>query len=264
MRRRLPLIVGGSLAALAAAAVVVYFVRRPRALGLEHSRVVLVAGDATADGSRPHAKDVVLPGAELATGRGAECVSIRASRVCIGAGAQLTLTNVVEGSVAIELKRGTAIVTAVSEPVRVTLKTAALTVHGGTVAIEETESPVATVRALDGTAKLEPAGKPAVDVASGSAVSAHDGKAKPAAADLDREERAVASLAGKWQGSAGGVVAVKGQRARVEVDGAVAGTAPAEVLVDEGQHVLVLREGSRELHRETLTIERGQRVERSE
>jgi hypothetical protein len=80
--------------------------------------------------------------------------------------------------------------------------------------------------------------------------------------DAEREELAIARLARRWQGSAGGVISVKDVSGRVLVDDVSVGASPASVLLDEGEHTLVVRDGAREIRHETLVVKPGARLER--
>jgi hypothetical protein len=142
----------------------------------------------------------------------------------------------------------------------VTLPAGALGVRSATVAVEP-DAAGATVRALDGSAQVEPAGKPPFTVAAPDAVGL-DGKKRPPVPALEHEERDVLKLASRWQGSAGGILDVEATHGRVEVDGADVGAAPAALLLDEGQHTLVLKDGAREITRETVELRAGQKVVR--
>ena len=258
-RRRLLFIGAGSLTAVVAA-LVAYRLTRPPALGLERSRVVVACGDSNVGDTHARAKDVVPAGGSVRTGRGSACVSVRASRVCLGANTEVVLGDSGQGGATVDVKRGTVVVAAVEQPVRVTVPSGAFTVTGGTVAVEDADGKDPVVRALDGSASVEPTGKPPVVLAAPDAIGMRDAKKRPSSQAAENEERAVTTIARRWQGTAGAVVTYKSPRGRVEIDGALVGIAPAEVLLDEGQHVLVVRDGPQEVLRETLQLKAGQHV----
>jgi hypothetical protein len=268
--RKLQLGIGAGVAVAGVAGGVAYWVHVP-ALGLDQARVVVASGEVGLSDVRAlgdahaRAKDVVAPGSTLKTGRGSACVSLRSSRVCIGANAEVVVVDVPDkagGNVTVDAKHGTLVVVSVAEPVRVTLPAGSVTVKGGTVAIEGADGGDPVVRALDGSATLEPSGQPPVVLAAPDTTGLRDSRKRAPSPEAEKEERGVATTARHWQGSAGAVVAVKGTRGRVEIDGSAAGVVPLEVLLDEGDHVLVVRDGADERIRETLHLKAGQRVER--
>jgi hypothetical protein len=255
--------VAGGGALVVAGGVAWWLLSGPPKLGLEHPRVVIEAGEARVDEARARAAQVVATGATLHTGRGNVCFSIRASRVCAGANADVRLAELSPTSATLEAKRGTLIVSSAGDDLRVTLPTGTVAVKSSTVAIEADMSaggPV--VRALDGSAQLEPAGGAPAILAAPDAIGMKDGKKRPPAPALEQEERGVVKLAARWQGSAGAVIDIEEAHGRVEVDGADVGIAPAALLLDEGKHTLVIHEGMREVSRESLELKAGQKLVR--
>jgi hypothetical protein len=261
--RRLYLGVGGAVAGVAVVGgLLAWRLSGPPRLGLERPRIVLVAGDAHVDEARGRPAQVLAPGATVHTSHGSACFSIRASRVCLGANGEVRLAELGAASAVLESKRGTLVVSSAGDELRVTLRAGAVTVRSATVAIEADVGSGSIVRALEGSANVEVTGKPAFVVATPDAVSLADGKKRPPAPTLEHEERDVAKLAGRWQGSAGGVLSIDDTRGRVEVDGAEVGLSPAGLLLDEGKHTLVVRDGSREVTHETVDLGAGQKVVR--
>jgi hypothetical protein len=246
--------------AAAVAATAAWLLTRPRRLGLERPRVVLVAGEAWVDEARAKAAQPFAAGATVHTGRGSTCFSLHASRACLGAGGEVRLAELGTTSAALEHKRGALVLAAAGDELRVKLASGSVTVRDGIVAVE-LEGP-AVVRAIEGSAEVEVGGRPAVVVATPDALSLMDGRKRPPAAALEREERDVARLARRWQGSAGSVLEVDQVHGRVEVDGADVGLTPAGVLLDEGSHTLVVRDGVREVTRETIELRAGQKLVR--
>lgn len=262
MQRRHAVIAGGG-AVVVAGGVAVWLLSGPPKLGLERSRIVVAAGEARVDEVRARAAQLVPTGTTLHTGRGSVCFSVHASRVCAGANAEVRLAELGPSSATLDAKHGTLIVSSAGDDLRVTLPNGTVTVKSSTVAIEADMSgggPV--VRALDGSAQVEPSGGTPVTVAAPDAIGMKDGKKRPPAPPIEQEERAVVKLAARWQGSAGAVIDVQESHGRVEVDGAEVGMAPAGLLLDEGKHTLVIREGMREVTRETLDLKAGQKLVR--
>lgn len=258
-RRTMVLAAGGGAVALAVAA---WWFLVPGRLGLERPRVVVVTGDGRIDDVRAKVAQTLAVGATVRAGYGSVCFSLHESRVCVGANSEAHLVDLGKTTATIEAKRGTILVVSSTDDVRVNLpSTGSVDVHGGTVAIEGAGTdPV--VRALDGSATVEATGRSAVVVAAPTAVSVRDGAKRPSVPPLEGEERAIAQLAHRWQGSAGATIEVDGMRGRVEVDGTDVGAAPAAVLLDEGEHTLEVREGAREGTKEILTLKGGQKVVR--
>jgi hypothetical protein len=260
--RRLHLGIAG--VALAAAGVLGWWFFTPRSLGLDKSRVVLVTGEAMVDDHRAHVTDVLAPGVTLKTGPfGGLCFSIHAARVCLGSNSEARLTDVGKSAGGVEAKRGALVISADTDDIHVTSADGAFDVHGATVAIEESTGD-ALARSLAGSVNVQVPGHPAVALASPAAVGLRDGVPRRPSPALEREELNVTKVALRWQGSAGGTLEVGGMRGRVEIDGDDLGRAPASVLLDEGEHTLVVHEGVREILRETLHIRGGQKVIRGE
>jgi hypothetical protein len=262
--RRKPLVVGGALAAVAVAALVAWRLSGPPKLGLERSRVVVAAGEAHLDDGRAEPAQVVPLGAVLYTGRGSVCFSVHASRVCAGTTAEIKLAELGPSSAEIEVKRGTVIVQTAGDELRLTFPSGSVTAErSALLAVEEALAGTGpTVRMLDGSARIERKNQPAVTVTAPDAVGQTDGKKRPPAATLEREARSIAKLAAQWQGSAGGVISVREARGRVEIDGADVGLAPASVLLNEGRHTLLVRDGGRERINETVQLRAGETIVR--
>jgi hypothetical protein len=260
--RRLHLGIAGGLAVVALGGLGVWLVMRPTKLGLERPRVVLVSGEVTVDGARARPAQALSTGATIQTGHGNACFSVHASRVCVGANADLVLAELGATSATIEARRGTVIVESVGDAVHLTLPTGTVTAHVATVAVEDIGGPGTTVRALDGSVPVNSNGQAETLLAAPGAVSFRDGKRRPAAETLEAEERSIVQLASSWQGTAGAVIQVDGLRGRVEVDGTAVGLAPAAILVAEGSHTLIVRDSAREVTHETLKLNAGQTVVR--
>jgi hypothetical protein len=260
--RRLHLGIAGGLAVAAIGGLVAWRLTRAPPLGLERSRVVLASGDMTVDGARAVPTQLLAVGSTVRTGHGGACFSVHGSRVCVGASSEVVLVELGEASATVQANRGTVIVASVRDDVHVTLPTGTVIARAATVAIEEIGVPGTTVRALDGNVPLKWSGQPDVQLAAPDAIAAKDGKKRPRAPALETEERSVVTLAGSWQGTAGAVIEVDGLHGRVEVDGADLGLAPAAVLVAEGSHTLVVRDGGRETTHETMKRSAGQKVVR--
>jgi hypothetical protein len=237
---------------------------RPSNLGLERPRLVLLAGEVTLDGARARAAQPFDVGATLRTGHGSACFSVRAARVCMGANAEAVLAQLDGTSATVHAERGAFVAFSADDDLRVALPlgAGAVVVQGATMALEDLGSADATVRALDGSVTVQAAGQPDLRITAPEAVGQRDGKKRPRAATLEAEERAVVQLARSWQGTAGAIIDVDGLHGRVEVDGAQVGLAPASVLVEEGTHTLVIRDGARETTHEALKLSAGQRVVR--
>lgn len=260
MARPVPIAAAAAAAALAMAGGAAWWVVRPKPLGLETPRVVVATGDAAVGDKRARAAEAFASGSTVKTGRGTACVSLRASRVCVGANSEVTLGD------PIEARRGTILAAPAGDEIRVRVPSGVVAARSGAFAIEDVDGRDPIVRALEGGTTLQPTGKDArvltaPDVAGIKDESPATSK-RPAAPDVEREEAGVLALARRWQGSAGAVVTVGDLRPRVEVDGVTVGLGPASVLLDEGDHVLVLREGLRETSREALRLKAGSRVER--
>jgi hypothetical protein len=262
MRRR-RVAIAGIVAGVVALGAIAWLLSSPPKLGLERPRVVIAAGEARLDDGRAQPAEIVAVGTTIRTGRGSVCFSVRASRVCVGANAEVRLAEVGQASATLEVKRGTVILASKGDDLTAAFPGGSVGVHLATAAIEADMSGGGpTVRALDGSAQVEPKGKPPVTVAATDAVGMGDGRKRPPAPGLEHEEREVARLAGRWQGSAGGILDVEEAHARVEVDGADVGLGPAGLLLDEGTHTLVVRDGAREITRETVELRAGHKLVR--
>jgi hypothetical protein len=260
MRRRAVKIGAGVAAVAVAGGLLVWWLKRPARLGLEQPRVVLVAGEAKVDEARARTAMPFASGATVHTARGSACFSLHAARACLGANGEVRLAELGAASAVLEHKRGALVLATSGEELRVKLASGTITVRDGVVAVELEGYPA--VRALEGSAEVEAGGRSPAVVAAPDAVNIVDGKKGLAAPALEREERDVARLARRWQGSAGAVLQVDDLHGRVEVDGADVGPAPASVLLDEGSHTLVVRDGAREVTRETIELRAGQKVVR--
>jgi hypothetical protein len=258
-RRTMVLAGGGAAVALALAA---WWFLVPGRLGTTRPRIVVLSGEARVDDVRAKVMQTLPVGATVRAGYGSACFSLHESRVCVGANSEAHLVDLGEASATIEAKRGTIVVVSSTDDVRVNLPSSgSVDVHGGTVSIEGASSdPV--LRALDGSATVEATGRDAVVVAAPTAIGLRDGSKRAPMPTLEGEERAIAQLAHRWQGSAGATIEVNGLRGRVAVDGVDVGSAPAAVLLDEGEHTLEVREGAREGTKEILTLRGGQKVVR--
>jgi hypothetical protein len=261
--RRTRALAAGAAAAFAIAAAGGFWLARPPALGLESPRLVVVSGDASVDEGRARIAQAFAAGAIVHTGHGNACFSVHASRVCVGANGEVRLAELSPGGAALEARRGTVIVTSAGDDLRVTFPGAALSVRAATIALEDAGGADPLLRVLDGSARLDAGvgpsrGAPAV-VSSPDSVGTRDGKKRAPSPAVEREERGIAALAKRWQGTAGAVVSVSDLHGRVEIDGAEAGPAPASALLDEGEHVLVIRDAGREIVREALKLAAGQR-----
>jgi hypothetical protein len=262
-RRRLYLgILGAAVLAAALGGVIAWKLSRPRRLGLEQARVVLAAGQATADGARVRAAQALPVGATLGTERGSVCISIHGSRVCMGANSTATLEALGDASATLKASRGTLIVESTRDVLSIVTPGATVRVAAATAAIEEIGSPRSTLRVLDGNVTLRSGGRPDLVFTSPDAVDPADGSKRHPAPDLEREERSVTQLATEWQGTAGAVVDIEDAHGRVELDGAYVGIPPATVLVSEGDHALVVRDTAREITHETLRLAAGQTLVR--
>jgi hypothetical protein len=263
--RPLHLAIGGAAAVAALGGIIAWRVLTPSKLGLDRPRLVIVSGDASVDGQHARAALPFNTGATVHTGHGSACFSVHASRVCIGANGEVKLTELAPdgGGGTLEVHKGTLVIAAASgEELHLVLNgLGTLTVRGATVALEDTASDP-TVRALDNSATIEVNGRPAVVVAAPDSVGFRDGRKRAPIAPLEKEERSVVQLSRRWQGSAGAVVSYFGLHGRVEVDDTDIGGAPAAVLLDEGPHTLVVRDGNKEVVSEKLTLKAGQKIER--
>jgi len=261
--RRLHLGIAGGLAGVAAiGGLLAWWLLRTPPLGLERSRVILASGEVTVDGARGVPMQLLAVGSTVHTGHGSACFSVHGSRVCVGANTEVVLAELGEASATLQASRGTVVVASARDDVHVTLPTGTAIARAATMAIEDIGGPGTTVRALEGSVPVKSSGQPDVALAAPDAILAKDGKKRPRAPALEAEERAVVVLAGSWQGTAGAVLEVDGPHGRVEVDGADIGPAPAAVLVAEGSHTLIVREGGRETMHETLKLGAGQKVVR--
>ena len=234
----------------------------PGRLGLTQPRFVIVSGDARVDDVRAKVAQTLAVGATVRTGYGSACFSLHESRVCVGAQSEAHLADLGKTSAIVEAKRGTVVVVSGTDDVHVSIPTAGgVDVHGATVSVESAGADT-VVRALDGSVTVEASGRPDAVVAAPTAMSLRDGSKRPSNPTLEGEERAVAQLAHRWQGSAGATIEVNGMRGRVSIDGTDVGTTPAAVLLDEGEHTLEVHETAREGTKETLTLRSGQKVVR--
>jgi hypothetical protein len=248
---------------VASAAAAAWWFFTPRALGLDRPRVVLVAVGATADGRHLQVSDVLTPGRTLRTGEFAGmCFSVHASRVCLGSSSEARLASADAHVATIEATHGVIVVSARGDDVvRVTTPDGAAVVRGATASVELTATD-SVVRSLDGSLDVEPNGRPPGAIASPAAVGLRDGASRPPTPNLAREELGVATVALRWQGSAGAVVVLGGPYGRAKVDGTDIGRLPASVLLDEGEHTLVVSNGVRETVHETVRLRGGERVAR--
>lgn len=261
--RRLHLGIAGGLAGVAAiGGLLAWWLTRPAPLGLERSRVVVASGDVTVDGARVVPMQLLAVGSTVHTGHGGACFSVHGSRVCVGANANVVLTELGEASATLQASHGTVVVASTRDDLHVNLPTGSVTARAATVAIEDIGGPGTTVRALDGSVPVKSNGQADVVLAASEAISLRDGRKRPRAPAVEIEERSVVVLAGSWQGTAGAVIQIDGLHGRVEVDGADVGLAPAAVLVSEGSHTLIMRDGGHETAHETLKLNAGQKVVR--
>ena len=259
MQRRTLVGIAGGAVVLAVAA---WWLLVPGRLGLVQPRVVIVSADARIDDARAKVSQTLPVGATVRTGYGSACFSLHESRVCVGAQSEAHLADLGKNTAIVEAKRGTVVVIAGTDSVHVSIPNAGgVDVHGATVSIEGAGSdPV--VRALDGSVTVQASGRPDSVVAAPTAISLRDGSKRPSVPAVEGEERGIAQLAHRWQGSAGGTIEVNGLHGRVLVDGTDVGTTPAAVLLDEGDHTLEVREGAHEGKKETLSLHGGQKVVR--
>jgi hypothetical protein len=261
--RRLHLGIAGGLAGVAAiGGLLAWWLIRAPPLGLERSRVVVASGEMTVDGARAVPMQVLAVGSTIRTGHGAGCFSVHGSRVCIGANTEVVLAELGEASATVHANRGTVIVASERDDVHVTLPTGTVIARVATAAIEEIGAAGISVRALDGSVPVTSNGQADVVLAAPDAIFLKDGRKRPRAPPLETEERSIVTLAGSWQGSAGAVIEVDGLRGRIELDGADMGLTPGAILVAEGSHTLVVRDGGRETTHETLKLKAGQKVVR--
>jgi len=236
----------------------------PSKLGLAQPRVVLVSGDASVDADHARAALPFAKGATLHTGHGSLCFSIRASRLCMGANAEVRVTELgADGGGTVEIHRGAIVIAAASgEEIHAQLGGAGtVVVRGATIALEDTSGDP-LLRALASSATFQVDGRPSAVVAAPDCVAMRDGRKRPSVPELEKEERSVVTLARRWQGSAGAVIAYKGLHGRVDVDGVDVGVAPVSVLLDEGEHTLVVKDAGKETIDEKLTLKAGQKIER--
>lgn len=258
-RRTMVFAIGGGAAALALAA---WWFLVPGRLGLAQPRLVIVSGDARVDDARAKVAQTLAVGATVRTGYGSACFSLHESRVCVGAQSEVHLADLGKASAIVEARRGTVVVVSTTDEVHVSVPSAGgLDVHGGMASIEGAGGdPV--VRALDGSATVEASGRDDTVVAAPTAMGLRDGSKRAANPALEGEERGIAQLAHRWQGSAGGTIEVTGLRGRLSIDGTDVGTPPAAVLLDEGEHTLEIHDVAREGTKEKLTLHGGQKVVR--
>jgi hypothetical protein len=234
----------------------------PGRLGLTQPRIVMVSGEAHVDDARAKVEQTLTVGATVRTGYGSACFSLHESRVCVGAQSEAHLAELGKTSAIVEVKRGTILVVSGTDDVHVSIPSVGgVDVHGATVSVEGAGAdPV--VRALNGSVTVEASGRDDTLVAAPTAMGVRDGGKRAPSPTLEGEERAVAQLAHRWQGTAGATIEVNGAHSRVSVDGTDVGVTPAAVLLDEGEHTLEVREGSREGTKEILTLRGGQKVVR--
>jgi hypothetical protein len=256
-------IAGGVAAVAVVGGLLAWWMFRAAPLGLERSRVVVASGEVTVDGARAAPMQLLAVGSTVRTGHGSACFSVHASRVCVGASAEVVLADVGEASATLQASRGTVVVASVRDDVHVTLPTGTVIARAAMVAVEDIGGTSTTVRVLDGSVPVKSSGQADVELAAPDAITMKDGKRRPRAPTLETEERSIVTFAGSWQGTAGSVIEVSGVHGRVELDGADLGVAPTSVLVAEGRHTLVVRDAGRETVHETLTLKAGQKVVRA-
>ena len=263
MQRRLVVGVGVGLAALGGGAA--WWLLSAHALGLAEPRIALAAGEPTVDGHKVKVGQAFDAGQTVRTGdQVSACFSVHASRACLGAQSEVRLAALTARAATLELARGTLIVASAGDDVTVvTAGGASVEVKNATAALETGQGD-ALVRALDASVTLAAPGKPPMTLASPSAVGLRDAARRPGAPAVEDEERQVARLASRWQGSAGAIVELRGAHGRLEVDGLDAGHAPAAVLLDEGEHTLAHRAGPHGTTEEKVSLRGGQVVVRGE
>jgi len=259
MRRRV--LVGFGAGVVVALGVLAWWRLTPSRRGLAEPRMVLVTGDATVDSRRIRAGEPFVAGASLRTGLGSACFSVRASRVCLGANSRGRLAEFGPHSAAIEADQGVIVLRSSGDQLRLTLPDGTVDVLDGAAGVEVGGGDV-VVRALEGGPSVQATGKAAVVVQAPGAIGLRDGSKRPPAPQVEREEMQVTELARRWQGSAGAILQVDGFGSHVEIDGDEIGRAPASVLLDEGQHTLVIRTGPRDAKTETLQMKAGETVVR--
>jgi hypothetical protein len=260
MQRRTKLLaIGGAAVALGVAA---WWFLVPGRLGLSKPRMVIVSGEVRVDDVRAKVSQTLAVGATVRTGYGSACFSLHEARVCVGAQSEAHLADLGKASAIVEVRRGTILVVSGTDEVHVSIPSAGgVDVHGATVAVEGAGAdPV--VRALDGSVTVEASGRADTVVAAPTAMGLRDGSKRPSNAMLENEERGIAQLAHRWQGTAGATVEVNGVHGRVLVDGTDVGNTPASLLLDEGDHTLEVREAGRDATKESLTLRGGQKVVR--
>ena len=258
-RRTMVIGIGAGAVALAVAA---WWFLVPGRLGLTAPRLVIVSGDTRVDDMRVKVSQTLAVGATVRTGYGSACFSLHESRVCVGAQSEVHLADLGKTSAIVEAKRGTVVVVSGTDEVHLSIPSAGgVDVHGATVSVEGVGAdPV--VRALDGSVTVEASGRSDTVVAAPTAMSLRDGSKRASNPTLEGEERAIAQLAHRWQGSAGATIEVNGMRGRVSIDNTDVGVTPAAVLLDEGEHTLEVHEAAREGTKEILTLRGGQKVVR--
>jgi hypothetical protein len=258
-RRTMVLGIAGGAVALALGA---WWFLVPGRLGLTHPRFVIVSGDVRVDDARAKVAQTLAVGATVRTGYGSACFSLHEARVCVGAQSEVHLADLGKTSAIVEARRGTIVVGSSKDDVHVSIpSTGGVDVHGATVSVEGAGAD-AVVRALDGSVTVEASGRDDAVVAAPTAMGVRDGSKRASNPTIEGEERAIAQLAHRWQGTAGATIEANGTRGRLLVDGTDVGITPAAVLLDEGQHTLEVREGAREGTKEILTLSGGQKVVR--
>lgn len=233
----------------------------PGKLGLTSCRVVLQAGELEVDDKRAAAKQVVMPGSRLHTGGGGSgCLSVHASRFCLGGTGEAKLVDVGEHTSHLEVTHGTALVSASGDELVLALPGGALVdVTSGVVAIENVGGADPDVHVIEGSATLTAGGRPPAPMATGACLGLTDGKARATTMAVDAEQRGVLAVAGEWQGSAGAIVEVPGVHPRVEVDDHSIGRAPLTALVVEGHRTVVVHDGPRDAKMKSFDLKGGQR-----
>jgi hypothetical protein len=181
--------------------------------------------------------------------------------VCLGANTRGRLAELGPHSARIEADQGVIVLRSSGDQLRLTLPDGTVDLQDGVASVEVGSGDV-VVRALEGSPSVQAVGKAAVVVQAPGAVGLRDGARRPPAPQVEREELQVMALAGRWQGSAGAILQVDGLDSRVEIDGDQIGRAPASVLLDEGEHTLVIHTGPRDVKTETLHLKAGETVVR--
>lgn len=262
MRRSI--LVGAGAAVLVVGGAVAYWTLTPRARGLAQPRVVMSRGDLTVDGKRTKVGDAFAAGATVVAGDLISgCFAVHASRVCAGSGTQVRLAELAEKSATLVVDRGALVVASAGDALTITAPGATVQLQGSTAAVELSGGdPV--LRVLEGSATLTPSGKPGATVSAPDAVGLKDGAKRPPLPVLADEERQVARLAGKWMGTAGAILQVKGTHGRIAIDDLSAGPPPVAVLLNEGEHTLARTGGPHDGSKETLTLRAGDDLTREQ